>query len=34
MVYFATNTRTLESFSFVASMAFGRELLMLWTDTT
>jgi len=34
MVYFATNTRTLESFSFVASTAFGLELLMLWTDTT
>ena len=34
MVYFATNTRTLESFSFVASTAFGLELLMLWTDSS
>ena len=33
-VYFATNTRTLESFSFVAPMAFSLELLMLWTDTS
>ena len=32
IVYFATNTRTLESFSFVAPVAFGLELLMLWTD--
>lgn len=32
IVYFATNTRTLESFSFVAPTAFGLELLMLWTD--
>jgi uncharacterized membrane protein YedE/YeeE len=31
-VYFATNTRTLESFSFVAPTAFSLELLMLWTD--
>ncbi len=31
-VYFATNTRTLESMSFVAPTAFGLELLMLWTD--
>ena len=31
-VYFATNTRTLESLSFVAPAAFGLELLMLWTD--
>ncbi len=31
-VYFATNTRTLESLSFVAPMAFSLELLMLWTD--
>jgi uncharacterized membrane protein YedE/YeeE len=31
-VYFATNTRTLESMSFVAPVAFGLELLMLWTD--
>lgn len=32
MVFFATNTRTIESLSFVAPMAFGLELLMLWTD--
>lgn len=31
-VYFATNTRTLESLSLVAPAAFGLELLMLWTD--
>jgi uncharacterized membrane protein YedE/YeeE len=31
-VYFATNTRTLESMSFVAPTAFTLELLMLWTD--
>ena len=31
-VYFATNTRTLESLSFVGPLAFGLELLMLWTD--
>jgi uncharacterized membrane protein YedE/YeeE len=31
-VYFATNTRTLESMSFVAPAAYGLELLMLWTD--
>jgi len=31
-VFFATNTRTLESFSFVAPTAFSLELLMLWTD--
>ena len=31
-VFFATNTRTLESLSFVAPVAFGLELLMLWTD--
>jgi hypothetical protein len=33
-VYFATNTRTLESLSFVAPLAFSLELLMLWTDTS
>ena len=32
MTYFATNTRTLESFSFVAPVAYNIELLMLWTD--
>ena len=31
-VYFATNTRTIESLSFVAPLAYGLELLMLWTD--
>jgi uncharacterized membrane protein YedE/YeeE len=30
--YFATNTRTLESLSFVAPLAYGLELLLLWTD--
>jgi len=30
--YFGTNTRTLESLSFVAPLAYGLELLMLWTD--
>ena len=33
-VYFATNTRTLESLSFVAPLAYTLELLMLWTDTS
>jgi uncharacterized membrane protein YedE/YeeE len=33
-VYFATNTRTLESLSFVAPLAFGLEMLMLWTDAS
>lgn len=31
-VFFATNTRTLESLSLVAPVAFSLELLMLWTD--
>ena len=31
-VYFATNTRTLESLSFVAPLAYTLELLMMWTD--
>lgn len=31
-VYFATNSRTLESMSYVAPVAYGLELLMLWTD--
>jgi hypothetical protein len=30
--YFATNSRTVESMSFVGPMAYGLELLMLWTD--
>jgi uncharacterized membrane protein YedE/YeeE len=33
-VYFATNTRTLESMSFVAPTAYSLEILMLWTDKT
>jgi uncharacterized membrane protein YedE/YeeE len=33
-VYFATNTRTLESMSFVAPVAYGLELLMMWTDSS
>ncbi|MEI8170316.1 MAG: YeeE/YedE family protein [Rhodoferax sp.] len=33
-VYFATNTRTIESLSFVAPTAFSLELLMLWTDAS
>ena len=33
-VYFATNTRTIESLSFVAPVAYGLELLMLWTDAS
>ena len=31
-VYFATNTRTVESLSFVAPVGYTLELLMLWTD--
>jgi uncharacterized membrane protein YedE/YeeE len=31
-VYFATNSHTLESMSFVGPLAYGLELLMLWTD--
>jgi hypothetical protein len=31
-VYFATNSRAMESMSFVGPMAYGLELLMLWTD--
>ena len=33
-VYFATNSRAMESMSFVGPMAFGLELLMLWTDAS
>ncbi len=33
-VYFATNTRTVESLSFVAPVAYSLELLMLWTDSS
>ncbi|HRP28279.1 MAG TPA: YeeE/YedE family protein [Burkholderiaceae bacterium] len=33
-VYFATNTRTIESLSFIAPLAYGLELLMRWTDTS
>ena len=32
IVYFATNSRTIESMSFVAPIAYNLELLMLWTD--
>lgn len=32
-VYFATNSRTLESFSFVAPVSYSLDLLMFWTDT-
>jgi hypothetical protein len=31
-VFFATNSRTIESFSFVAPVAYSLELLMLWSD--
>jgi uncharacterized membrane protein YedE/YeeE len=31
-VFFGTNTRAAESFSFVAPIAYTLELLMLWTD--
>ena len=34
IVYFGTNTRTIESMSFVAPTAYSLELLMLWTDKT
>jgi len=34
MVYFNTNTRTLESMSFVAPVAFSLEMLMMWTDAS
>jgi hypothetical protein len=30
--YFATNSRTVESMSFVGPLAYGLELLLLWTD--
>ena len=30
--FFGTNSRTVESLSFVGPVAFGLELLMLWTD--
>jgi uncharacterized protein len=33
-VFFATNTRALESMSFVGPVAWGLELLMLWTDAS
>jgi hypothetical protein len=32
MVYFATNSRTAESMTFVAPIAYSLELLMLWSD--
>jgi uncharacterized membrane protein YedE/YeeE len=33
-VFFATNTRTLESLSLVAPLAYSLELLMMWTDAS
>jgi uncharacterized membrane protein YedE/YeeE len=33
-VYFATNTHTIESLSFVAPLAYSLELLMMWTDAS
>ncbi|MEO8123011.1 MAG: YeeE/YedE family protein [Burkholderiales bacterium] len=33
-VYFATNTRTIESLSFIAPLAYSLELLMRWTDVS
>jgi uncharacterized protein len=33
-VYFATNSRTIESFSFVAPAGYTLELLMLWSDSS
>ena len=33
-VYFATNSRTLESLSFVGPLAYLLELLLLWTDAS
>ena len=33
-VYFATNSRTLESMSFVGPLAYLLELLLLWTDAS
>lgn len=33
-VYFATNTRTIETLSFIAPLAYSLELLMRWTDTS
>lgn len=32
MSYFGTNSRTIESFSFVAPTAYSLEMLLLWTD--
>jgi uncharacterized protein len=32
MVFFGTNTRAAESFSFVAPVAYALEILMLWSD--
>ncbi|MGB9149660.1 MAG: YeeE/YedE family protein [Burkholderiales bacterium] len=31
-VYFGTNTRTIESLTFIAPVAYSLEILMLWTD--
>ena len=34
MIFFGTNTRSAESFSFVAPVAYALELLMLWSDSS
>lgn len=34
MVFFGTNSRAAESFSFVAPVAYSLELLMLWSDSS
>lgn len=34
MVFFGTNTRAAESFSFVAPVAYALEILMLWSDSS
>ena len=34
MIFFGTNTRAAESFSFVAPVAYSLELLMLWSDSS
>jgi uncharacterized membrane protein YedE/YeeE len=34
MTFFGTNTHTVESFSFVAPLAYSLELLLLWSDNS
>ena len=34
MIFFGTNSRAAESFSFVAPVAYSLELLMLWSDSS